>query len=66
MRKTNVRTSVTAPEPVLVRKVSPKDFAKANSVSTMTVYRALKAGQIPGATKFRSQWRIPLDATFTA
>ena len=66
MRKTNVRTRVTSPDPVLAKMVSPKVYAAENSVSTMTVYRALKAGQIPGATKFRSQWRIPRDATFMA
>lgn len=46
----------------IVPKVSPKEFARLWGVSTMTVYRALHTGQIPGATKARQQWRIPVDA----
>ena len=46
-------------------RVSPKEFATMWGVDRVTIYRALKAGQIPGATKVRSQWRIPADATFS-
>jgi len=63
---TSTTTHGAGGEPVLVKKVSPKVFAEENSVSTMTIYRALKANQIPGAVKLRGQWRIPRDATLTA
>ncbi len=62
----NIRNSGAGGEPVLVKKVSPAVFAAENSVSRMTIYRALQANQIPGAVKLRGQWRIPRDATFTA
>lgn len=44
------------------RKVSPKEFAAIQSVSTMTIYRMLHDGQLEGAVKVRNQWRIPVDA----
>lgn len=47
-------------EPVTVMpRLSVADYARINDVSPMTVYRALKAGEIEGAVKVRHQWRIP-------
>ena len=45
-----------------VKKVSPKTYAEQNAISTMTVYRMLRRGEIQGAVKMGSQWRIPVDA----
>lgn len=44
------------------RMISLSEWAINNSVSYMTAYRAVRAGQIPGAVKFRSQWRVPINA----
>lgn len=43
--------------------LSVHQFAEALGVSDMTIYRALKAGQIPSAIRVRRQWRIPSNAT---
>lgn len=45
-----------------VKKVSPKTYAQANSISVMSVYRMLKRGEIQGAVKLGSQWRIPVES----
>lgn len=59
MKKETVANESTSP------MISVKEWANYNSVSPMTVYRALKAGQIPGAIKVRAQWRIPADGRAT-
>ena len=48
-------------EPAPVKRVSPKVYAQENSISVMSVYRMLKRGEIQGAVKLGSQWRIPVS-----
>ena len=42
--------------------ISAQEFAKSNGISVMSVYRMLRRGEIQGAVKLGSQWRIPVDA----
>ena len=49
-------------EPAPIKRVSPKTYAQMNELSTMSVYRLLRAGKLRGAVKLGSQWRIPIDA----
>lgn len=60
--KKNTETSGAS----LPRMVPLKVWAADNCVSYMTAYRAVRAGQIPGAVKLRSQWRVPRDSATTA
>ena len=46
----------------IVSKVTVDEYAKANRLSRMTVYRMLRAGQIEGATRYNRQWRIPVTS----
>ncbi len=58
---TNDKNMTSQPVPTIPKMVSPAQYASANAVSTMTVYRLLKRNEIPGATKIGSQWRIPTN-----
>jgi len=61
-RRDNMKEDTMKREAPVVKKVSPKTYAEQNAISTMTVYRMLRRGEIQGAVKLGSQWRIPVDA----
>ena len=46
--------------------ISAQEFAKSNGISVMSVYRMLRRGEIQGAVKLGSQWRVPADAAVTS
>lgn len=49
-------------KPDNIRLIDPAEYARRFNVSRMTVYRMLKANQIPGAIRVRGVWRIPEDS----
>lgn len=61
MKQESIKQDVAQP-----RMVPLKVWAADRSISLMTAYRAAWSGQIPGAVKIRSQWRVPADANTTA
>lgn len=58
-------TGTTRAKETPVKMMSVQEFAKSNGISVMSVYRMLKHGEIQGAVKLGSQWRIPTHAVIT-
>ena len=42
--------------------MTPEELAASIRVDISTVYCGLQEGDVPGAYKFRGQWRIPVSA----
>ena len=58
MKNTASERAKTTP----IKMISAQEFAKSNGISVMSVYRMLRRGEIQGAVKLGSQWRVPADA----